>query len=81
MNTLTQKRKEGLDIARAYFKYLTEEKIDELVALGSCFSCAGGFCINDPSFKECIERVEGDPDSVAGLPKALTEKLIKEVQS
>lgn len=80
-NTANQKRKEGLDIAKAYFKPLTEEKIEELVSLGNCLSCAGGFCINDPAIKPYIAKVEGDPDSVAGLPKELTERLIKEVQN
>ena len=49
------------------------------MAQGRVFSCAGGFCINDLAFKGLIERVEGEIDSVAGLPPKLTEKLIQEV--
>lgn len=81
LNTANQKRKEGVDIAKVYFHPLTDEKIDELIASGIVFTCAGGFCVNDPLFRDYIKSVKGDVDSVAGLPKELTEKLIKEVQS
>lgn len=80
VNTASQKRKEGVDIAKVYFNHLSEEKINELVASGCVFSCAGGYCINDPAFKGCIERVEGEVDSVAGLPPTLTGRLIDEVK-
>ena len=80
-NTANQKRKEGLDIAVVYFRPLLERKISELIASGCVFSCAGGFCINHPAFKGLIERVEGEVDSVAGLPPKLTEKLIHETLS
>ncbi|TSC74975.1 MAG: septum formation protein [Parcubacteria group bacterium Gr01-1014_30] len=83
LNTANKKRSEGVDIAKVYFRPLAEEKIRKWAASNVVLTCAGGFCINDPSFKEAdfYERVEGDIDSVAGLPKALTERLIKEVQS
>lgn len=80
VNTANKKRKEGIDVVRVHFRPLLEDKISKLIASGCVFSCAGGFCINDPVFKDCIERVEGEVDSVAGLPKALTEKLIQEVK-
>ena len=79
VNTANQKRKDGMDIVKVYFHPLPENKINELIANGCIFSCAGGFCINDPVFKGLIERVEGEVDSVAGLPKELTKKLIEEV--
>lgn len=82
INTASQKRTEGVDIAKVYFKPMSKEKIREWASSDVVLTCAGGFCINDPSFKEAdfYERVEGEIDSVAGLPKALTERLIEEVQ-
>lgn len=80
INTANQKKAEGIDVAKVFFKPLSENKIDEIINDGCVFTCAGGFCINDPVFKDCIERVEGEVDSVAGLPPTLTEKLINEVK-
>lgn len=79
-NTANQKRREGIDIAKVYFHPLSDDKISELIASGCVFSCAGGFCIDDPAFKNCVKRVEGEVDSVIGLPPKLTEKLINEVK-
>lgn len=59
---------------------LANAKANALLATSS-FAGAEGFCINDQAFNDCIEKVEGEIDSVAGLPKAVTEKLIKEVQN
>lgn len=80
VNTANQKRKEGVDIAKVYFHPLTEEKVEELVSSKLVFSCAGAFCIIHPFFRDCVKRVEGEVESVAGLPKTLTQQLIKEVQ-
>lgn len=79
VNTANKKRKAGLDIVRVYFNPLKDDKINELIMAGSVFSCAGGFCINDPSFSGLIKKLEGEADSVAGLPPKLTKKLIEEV--
>ncbi|MFH1181320.1 MAG: Maf family nucleotide pyrophosphatase [bacterium] len=79
INTASQKKREGVDIARVWFRPIPENKIDQLIADSLLFSCAGGFCVLHPLFKDCIEKIEGDIDSVAGLPKELTRRLLTEV--
>ncbi|MDO8663867.1 MAG: Maf family protein [Candidatus Wildermuthbacteria bacterium] len=78
VNTANQKRKEGVDIAKVWLRPFSEKKIEELVADGCVFSCAGGYCIAHPLFKDCVEKIEGEFESVVGLPKKLTWKLIQE---
>ncbi|XP_022768990.1 maf-like protein DDB_G0281937 isoform X1 [Durio zibethinus] len=45
---------------------------------GTVLHVAGGLIIEHPLIKPYVKQVVGTTDSVMGLPKALTEKLIKE---
>ncbi len=81
VNTETGERREGLDRAAVKFGRIPESVIEKLIAAGEVFSQAGGFCVEDPAFSDYIERTEGDVDSIMGMPKALTERLIKEVEN
>ena len=68
------------DFATVAFKKIPEDVIAKLIQEGNVFSWAGGFAVDDPSIALYVESIEGEEGSVHGLPKALTEKLIREVQ-
>ncbi|KKS38785.1 MAG: septum formation protein Maf [Candidatus Sungbacteria bacterium RIFCSPLOWO2_12_FULL_41_11] len=78
INTSNGKRVEGVDIARVWFKPIPEELVQKYLATGDVFHQAGGFSTIHPLLENYVERIEGAPDSVIGLPKELTRRLIKE---
>jgi predicted house-cleaning NTP pyrophosphatase (Maf/HAM1 superfamily) len=45
---------------------------------GDVFYVAGGLLVEHPLTSPLVEAIVGTIDSVMGLPKSLTEKLIKE---
>ncbi|TXG52217.1 hypothetical protein EZV62_021386 [Acer yangbiense] len=70
-----------MDIVRAlqiYFHEIPDEVIEKLVEEGTVLYVAGGLIIEHPLILPYIKQVVGTMDSVMGLSKALTEKLIKE---
>ena len=79
-NITTNKQAEGVDIAKVYFHPFSEEDIKEIVKEGRTFHLAGGFTADGPIWEKHIKKIEGTRDSVIGLPKELTERLIREVQ-
>lgn len=79
INTKTGKRAEGIDIAKAHFKKIPENIIDEFIQKEIALHCAGGFTIKDPLIAPYIDSVEGTYESIEGLPIELTKKLIEKV--
>jgi septum formation protein len=79
-NTITKKRLGGVDIAKVIFKEIPDNIIDQIIKEGDFLTRAGGFSVEDPKLKNYIINIEGDINSVIGLPKKLTEELIKKVQ-
>lgn len=77
-NTKTGQRAGAVDVAKVYFKGFSAEEINELVQKGDVFDYAGGFTIAD-KWMNNIERIEGAQDSVLGLPKEVTQRLIDQV--
>ena len=80
LNTATGKRVEGIDIAKIWFRQFSEDFIFKYIASGDPFLHSGGFDHEHPIMRQCVERIEGDPDSITGLPRKLTERLINEVK-
>ena len=78
-NTLNNKQATATDIVEVYLKPLTKEVIDTLIEQKIIFQCAGALRLEDPLMKPFIEEIRGEPDSLMGLPKKLTETLIQEV--
>jgi len=78
-NTATKERREGVDVARVWLTPLAESLIDVLIAEGETLSLAGGFTLRNPLLKPYIEKIEGEFESIIGLPKKLTERLIREI--
>ncbi len=80
INTENGKRAEGVDVAKAYFKEIPQEVIEKCIEDEDVINCAGGFNVDHPLLGKYFERIEGDEDSVQGLPMKLVEKLLEEVK-
>jgi septum formation protein len=76
-NTQTKQRWEGSDFAKVYFKPIPEKVIDQLASHNELLECSGGFDIDDPLLRDYVARIEGEREVIIGLPKNLTETLIK----
>ncbi len=79
INTETKKTAKRVDVAKIYFRPIPEEIIDKLIAKGDVLRSSGGFVSEDPLLEPYIARVEGTMDSIMGLPKKLTQRLIQKV--
>ncbi|XP_040370865.1 7-methyl-GTP pyrophosphatase isoform X2 [Rosa chinensis] len=77
-NLKTGKRKGGWRSAEVYFHVIPEEIIDNLIEEGTTLNVAGGLILEHPMISPFVEAVIGTSDTVMGLPKELTEKLIHE---
>ena len=80
INTADGRQASGIDVVRIHLRPLPDEVIEERIADGEIFYCAGALRIEDPVLAPYLERIEGTLDSVMGLPKALTAGLIEAVR-
>lgn len=78
-NTATGKQAGGVDIGKVYFSPIPESVIEKLILKGDVFDAAGSFMVEEPILKNYIKRIEGEWESVMGLPKSLTARLLHEV--
>jgi len=67
-------------LARVVFRRIPPEVIDRVIRSGEVLHHAGAFSLEDLLLKDYIVRVEGEPESVMGLPREMTERLLKEAQ-
>ena len=67
-NTATGQQIRFTDKATVYFNPIPEQIIEEIIQEGDIFACAGGFQIEGDLSSQYIKRVEGDINSVKGLP-------------
>ncbi|XP_061349702.1 uncharacterized protein LOC133294947 isoform X3 [Gastrolobium bilobum] len=77
-NLKTGLRKGEWDRVEIYFNEIPDEIIEKLVDEGITLNVAGGLIIEHPLIFPFVKEVVGTTDSVMGLPKNLTEKLLKE---
>ncbi|GLT58030.1 hypothetical protein SLA2020_309560 [Shorea laevis] len=77
-NLKTGFRKGEWDRAEIYFHEIPEEVIKKLIEERTVLNVAGALVIEHPLIRPYVKEVVGTIDSVMGLPKALTQKLIKE---
>ncbi|KAJ3697425.1 hypothetical protein LUZ61_001130 [Rhynchospora tenuis] len=75
-NLKSGKRCSAVDIAEVYFHEIPDEVIQNLIDEGVVFNVAGGLLLEHPLVLPFVEAVVGSTDSVMGLHKDLTEKLI-----
>lgn len=74
----SKKRFEGTDRASVWFDPLPEALIGELIASGDVYGWGGGFQAFDPRMKSYISRFVGEPETIMGLPKTLTARLLSD---
>lgn len=79
-NTASAKRSEGIDVAKVWLRPIPDNVIEALIKEGDVFSRAGGFSVENPLLKNYVEKTEGERESILGLPKELTIRLMKEAQ-
>ncbi|CAD6214341.1 unnamed protein product [Miscanthus lutarioriparius] len=77
-NLSTGATKGGWDIPEIKFQHIPDEFIDRVVNQGDMTCVAGGLKLTHPSVQPFIKELVGTVDSVRGLPRELTEKLIRE---
>ncbi|KAK4840642.1 hypothetical protein QYF36_014508 [Acer negundo] len=77
-NLKTGTKKGGWDRAEVYFHDIPDEVIDNMIEEGITQNVAGGLTLEHPLTLPFVEAVVGEADTVMGLSKALTEKLITE---
>jgi septum formation protein len=78
-NTKTGKQSTGVDIATVHFSPFKPEEIETFIRSGEAFGLAGAFTIEGERWEKHVISIEGTRDSVIGLPKELTRKLIDEI--
>lgn len=71
----------AVDVATVYFYPFSESDIDEFIKEGGVYNWAGAFTIEGPHWAAHVKSIEGTRDSVIGLPKELTRRLLKEVSA
>ncbi|KAE8707096.1 Maf-like protein isoform 2 [Hibiscus syriacus] len=77
-NLKTGASKGGAESAEVYFHDIPNEVIDSLIDEGIPFKVAGGLMLEHPLTLPFVDTVIGATDTVMGLSKSLTEKLIQE---
>jgi len=77
-NLSTGVTKGGWDIPEIRFRHIPDEFIEEVLKQEGMTCVAGGLKLTHPSVSPFIEELIGTADSVRGLPRELTEKLIRD---
>jgi septum formation protein len=67
-NTTTGERQEFTETATVYFKPMTEANIDKVFQSMDPTKYAGGYSVEHPAMKPYIDRIEGNINTVMGLP-------------
>jgi septum formation protein len=80
VNTKNGKQVEGTDIAKIWFRSVPEETITQYIKTRDPFIHSGGFDHEHPLLAPYVEKIEGEAESITGLPKSLTKKLIRLVK-
>ncbi|KAJ8764311.1 hypothetical protein K2173_006051 [Erythroxylum novogranatense] len=78
-NLATGTKKGEWERAEVYFHDIPDEVIDNLIEEGITLNVAGGLMLEHPLTFPFVEAVIGDTDTVMGLSKPLTEKLMAQV--
>ncbi len=77
-NTATHEQKEGVDEATVWFRPIPEDVIIQMASRPDIFDFAGAFAFQDSLQAKYIDHFEGEEESILGLPKALTLRLLHE---
>ncbi len=75
-DTATGKRIEGVDIAAVHLAPIPEHVVEALISEGAVFNYAGAITLYEPLLQPYVLKIEGEVESLEGLPKALTMRLL-----
>ena len=78
-DSVTTCRRGSTDRAKIWFQPIPDNVIDEYIETGDPFRHAGAFDHQHPLLAPFVKEIEGEPESITGLPKKLTLTLIKSV--
>jgi septum formation protein len=76
---LDGRRVEAVDHVRIYFGHIPETSIDRVLDDGEILWCAGGLQAEHAAMAPCITRMEGEMDSVMGLPMKVVQRLMDDL--
>jgi septum formation protein len=79
-NAAIGRRAEGVDVARVVFRSIPRDVIDRLIGSGEILHHAGAFSLEDPLLDGYVLRVDGEPESIMGLPMKMTGRLLEEMR-
>lgn len=75
-NTVSGEQFGGVDVAKIWFRPLTLSVIIDYLKTGDPFRLAGGFDHEHPLITPFIQKIEGEKESILGLPISLTKNLL-----
>lgn len=78
-NTQTRAQQDGVDITTVWFRPIPEEVIAKMILRNDICSFAGAFAFQDSLQRSFIDKIEGEEESILGLPRKLTVRLMREV--
>lgn len=64
------------DTATVEFGTIPPDRVESIVGDKAFYGSAGGFLIEHPLMKDLIRDIQGDPDTVQGLPGRLVKLLV-----
>lgn len=74
------KQATDIDICTIYWNGIPEDVIEnKLLDKEDIYSSCGGFLIEDPDFLAYIDRIDGDLDSIRGMPIKTTKRVFRTV--
>lgn len=79
-NTATGRSVAAVDTAKAYFRKIPEVVIAEYIRTGDAFTQSGGFDCEHPLIAPYVARLEGERESMVGLPIRLVRLLLEDAQ-
>ena len=77
-NTVTKRSVSATDTARVYFRKIPEVVIREYIRTGDAFTQSGGFDCEHVLIAPYVDRLEGERESMVGLPIRLVRLLIED---
>ncbi|KAI3651065.1 hypothetical protein MP228_004546 [Amoeboaphelidium protococcarum] len=67
------------DQATQHFNKIDDEAIGALIAKGDVMYCAGGFTVEDDLLKPYLGALEGELETIIGLPKTMLIKVLQDI--
>ena len=75
-NTITGERHEGVDRAQVFYNPFPDSVIEDFIKNGDPLGRAGGFGVQSRILRPYVRKIEGDEESIVGMPTSLLKKLL-----